>query len=632
MTDAPNRRGSFSAVAGSVGRDTALFAGGSGVGLFIGLVTAIVMTHYLTPGEYGRLAIMLVLASLLTTLYNLGLLQGTLLAVFGATGEDEPSEHSSDGQTRDPRGALTAGLVATVAVSALGTVLIVAAAEPIASVLTVSDGERREVGLAAASGALGSVWRLAVNVLRLERRAVAFVSMQLLRPVGVLAISIPLVAADASAEAALAGLLAGTGIGLVATLLVSVGSYAPRLPLRTLPAIAARGVPYIPISLSFWTVHTADTYVVSGFSNDARTGEYRLATRLGAVVSYFTSAFLMTWSPMTRTAAFVAAERADRPAIRRLLAGYFVMTTAWIVLAIALAADVLVKVAPPEYAGAAPIVPLVALGWAAYALFVVVYRIADFERKRRVFSALAVAAAVTFLAAACILTALIGPQGAALANVVAFGGVTAILVAIIRRGGKTVPLDGRPVAAATGVGLACYALGRILGPLAGPAEPAVAVTAVLLFPVLLVALGIVPFRHLRAIAAAITETLWPRAARRRLLASLRELAPEHRSLLAAAAQGQTALEGHARDHGLSRSEVALQLVLALRVVGDLGMVTPDDIQVGHYLLAGGAVAERDVLARALWNEGVDPSEVHALETTWSHMREALRTGWRVDRA
>src|SRR5689334_9545406 len=74
-------RGVLTALAARFGRDTAIFAATSAAGLGLGLLTAVVLTHLMTPSAYGRLAVLLVFSSLLTTLYNLGSLQGTLLVV-----------------------------------------------------------------------------------------------------------------------------------------------------------------------------------------------------------------------------------------------------------------------------------------------------------------------------------------------------------------------------------------------------------------------------------------------------------------------------------------------------------------------------------------------------------------------
>ena len=619
------RRSALTALGARVGRDTALFTVGSAAGLALGLISAIALTHFMTPAEYGRLAVMVVTASLLTTLYNLGSLQGTLITVFGSSGEDEVGDENDETDRTDPRGTLTTGLALTIAVSAVATLALVAAAGPLSHLVSGRRDATTEFALAAGSGGLGAIWRLAVNVLRLERRAVAFVAMQLLRPIAVLGVSIPLLVEAGTAERALAGLVIGTAVGLAATMAVSARSYAPRLLPAMVPRILGSGAPYIVISLAFWIVHTVDTYIVSAFSSDARTGEYRLASRLGAFTSYFTSAFLMAWSPMTRTAAYAAADHRDSLGTRRLLVSYFVLATTWLVLAVALTADLLVRVAPPAYAAAAPIVPLVALGWGAYALFVTVYRAAEFEGKRRVYVILAVIAAATFVVSGVALTSALGPRGAALANVVAFGLVTIMLLALLRSRGAAVPLDGRRLGPAALLAGLCYGVGLEAGHLSGPAQPLVIAAAIAAFPTLLVLTRIVPPAHVAGLRAVSIAALRPRAGVAAMRDRLEQLDDEERLLLECAARGSDALHEYAVSRSLSEPELALRLVWALRTVGDPHGPTSDDLLLGRYLLARGAVAERDVLARDLWRRGVDPLDLHKLEATLVDVRGAVRS-------
>ena len=431
--------------------------------------------------------------------------------------------------------------------------------------------------------------------------------------------------ASGTSESALVGLIAGTGAGLLATLLLSVRSYAPRLAVGMVPRILRSGAPYIPVSLAFWTVHVVDVYIVSAFTSDARTGEYKLASRIGAVVSYFTSAFFMTWAPVTRSTAWAAAQARDPSGMRRLLVTYFVVMTAWLMLATALGANVLVQLAPPSYAAAAPLVPFVALGWAFYALFVVLYRASEFDRKRPVYVWLSVAAAVLFVASGTLLTSLLGAVGAALGNVVGFGVVTAILLLVMRARGAEPPLDSRRVAAAVALAVAFWAISLAArGPLPDSWQTVDYIVILLAYPAWLVALDIVPLRHLRLIAAAAGRELRPRAGAAPMRGRLEDLAPAQRQLVEAAAAGPEALRAYAAAHSLTDTEVACGVVLALRTLAGRGERTPDDEAVGRYLLMDGAVAERDAVARSLFNRGVDAHEVLLLETALQHVRRVRR--------
>src|SRR4051794_10337443 len=154
---------------GRIGRDTLIYAAGTAMVLPFSLVTVAVLTRYLAPAAYGELAVMLVFASLLTTVYNLGSLQGTFMWVWGAGDEGaEVGEEGGGAVSGTKRRALGTGLLLTVLVVTSLTVPIALAAGPIGELLLGRDDAAGTVRLAAASGGLGSIWRLAVNLFRME--------------------------------------------------------------------------------------------------------------------------------------------------------------------------------------------------------------------------------------------------------------------------------------------------------------------------------------------------------------------------------------------------------------------------------------------------------------------------------
>ena len=109
-------------------------------------------------------------------------------------------------------------------------------------------------------------------------------------------------------------------------------------------------------------VHAAGVYLLSGYRGAADVGEFSVASNISSVNTNYISGFLTSFSPVRRTSLFAAAEQ-DARELRRNLINIFVVTSLLIFLAIALFADELIKVSPPEYAHAATVVPFALLGW-----------------------------------------------------------------------------------------------------------------------------------------------------------------------------------------------------------------------------------------------------------------------------
>ena len=127
--------------------------------------------------------------------------------MFGSSGEEEIDDDTEEAASGTKRRALGTGLTTTAALTAIGTVLVVALAPWLAEMM-LGDRERSElIVIAAASGAAGALWRFVSNILRMERKPRAYVVLNSVRPVLVVGTVIPLVASGGGVEGAPSGRL-----------------------------------------------------------------------------------------------------------------------------------------------------------------------------------------------------------------------------------------------------------------------------------------------------------------------------------------------------------------------------------------------------------------------------------------
>jgi O-antigen/teichoic acid export membrane protein len=612
-----------------LGRHTAAYGVSGVIAFAFGIANLAVLTRFLSLQEFGELALLLLLAAALTILYNLPILQGGFSWVFGA-GEEEVAD-DEDAGTGEKRRALGTALILTVLVGVAGTGMIVACSGLIGEILLGSGEHFDEVVLAGAAGALGSVWRLVSNVPRFERRPGAFIALAAVRPVLVLGVSIPLVAAGYGVEGALVGVAVGTLAAIVLALVATRRSYEFAFDGSHARAIVGRGWVYVPMLLSIWVAQNVDLYFVSLFAADDDVARYRVASRLGAGMSYFVSAFLVAWTPLTRTPLGAAAERErGSPEVTAAIATYFFVACMWLTVGLATLSDVVIKVAPASYAEAAPLIPLVALGFVAYGSYVVVYRGARIPRKRTVFVGLAMLAAVTFLVTGPLLVSWFGSYGAATAQLLAFALSTAILIGLSQRGEAPIPFDWGRMFGAAALAIALVAVAKLSAEALGEAGTIAGLVTIALFPLLAVVLGIVPAEHMSSLVR-----LLRREGRREapgsspwLVDGLRELNAPERALLDSAARSKATTKELAAKLNVGEEAAAERVVAALRRLGGFGWATRLDPQIGRYLLSRAAVAERDQQARSLWRSGADPFELEGLELLLGRIRRLNDRSWR----
>ncbi len=87
-------------LAARIGRHSVLYGLAAGATVVVGLASVAVLTRLIEPAEYGRLAVLFFGSSLLVVVYNLGSLQGTNRATFGALDDEGDDIDSRDADRR----------------------------------------------------------------------------------------------------------------------------------------------------------------------------------------------------------------------------------------------------------------------------------------------------------------------------------------------------------------------------------------------------------------------------------------------------------------------------------------------------------------------------------------------------
>jgi O-antigen/teichoic acid export membrane protein len=612
-----------------IGRHGMLYlAASASVGL-AGVVQVAILTRLLSTSEFGQLAVLTVFSASLTVFVNLGSLQGAFRSVFGTTGDDEIGDEGSNrgSQADDPAKALGNALALTAALGIVAALLTALAARPLADLLAGDADMATAVALAGLSGGIGAVWRLAANVSRLERRPRTYAAVSAGRALLVLSGMTLGVALGGGLEGAVAGMAAGTGLGLAGSLVAIRSSVEPTFDPRDWPRIFALGAGLVPVVLSFWAIQNGDVLILAAYAPESEVGVYRAGSRIAAVVAYAMSAVLMAWGPLTREPlqAAVDAQHGREHAGAR-LASAFAIGGLTLLLAVTLFANDLARVAGSSFEAAATIIPLVAAGLLAHGMFVVVYRVAQAPRKRRAFVQLSGLAAGVFLAAALVLVPPFGGAGAAISVIVGYGIALAAMLVVSQRGSRPLPLDARRIGAVVALFTIAVVVGRLTHRLPAPVGSIGALVVLFTYVAALVATDVIP----RTALVRLLLTLRTPDRRPDDLTRLAALDEDERTLLRRAAGPGRRPNLLTRFDEADDGDVPRRLVAALRVVAGVGPPHPADIDVARYLLASGATAERDLLARRLWtSDGIDPAELEAIRTCLARLRSLRPEDWRA---
>jgi O-antigen/teichoic acid export membrane protein len=608
-------------------RHAGIYAGGQVIYLVLGLASIAVLTRLLSPSVFGELAIFLVFASLLTVLYSLGTLQGTFMLVYGAGDEDGDGYDEGEGarevmEPSERRRALTTGLILTAMVSAAGTLVVVAYSADIAKLLSGDPGDADLVRLAAASAALGSLWRLAANILRFEHRPVAYVLLSSTRPVLALAIAVPLVATGSGARGVFIGLVLGTAVALLLVLAATRRSYALGFLRRGLLIIPWHGRYLVPLVILQTILQYGDLLLLSRYVDTSDLALYRVASRVAILTPYMFSALSMAWNPLYKTTLAAAARKERGMQFGTLVITLVSFCFVWALLALAVGADVLVRIAPPSYREAAPLIPIMGLSLGLMGMYIVVRRVTSFPHRMRKLLIANVICTLLFFPIALVLMPALEAYGAALSVGIVGFLLTASVLAFAQLGPTPTPIQYGRIGGAVAVAALCYGVEWALAGPAGSLQPVVALASLLAFPLILILSGLLPRSEAKALLWMIRSALGreePAGAATEMLE--RVPAPQRRFLERVLDEGSVD-KGLATELGMDTRELYREFVRALRRAGEIGTPGDADGEIGTYLLSDEPTGLRNAGAIRLWSEAVDPIELDELEQVCEQLRNA----------
>jgi O-antigen/teichoic acid export membrane protein len=636
-----HRAGRFlTLMGGRFTRDTSIYVAGMlAVGPF-SLISVAVLTRLMLPAAYGELALLMVFASYLTMLYNTGSLHGTFMWVYGAS-EGEGDEVDSDTTiTSTPRRALGTGVVLTLMIVTAGTAVCWAIAPVVAQLLLLHGHGAMLVRWAAASAAAGSLWRLTVNVLRMERRPGRYAIFNALRPLFVVSGSVPLVALGFGIEGALVGTALGTLVATAAAMAMSWRSYAFAFNWGDARQILRRGSMVVVPVLALFVVHSADVVLLSHFAPAKAVGVYRVASRFAAVPSYFASAFLLAWSPLEKSVLFQATYRhVGEARVRGAILTYYMLAAMTIVVLLDVTGDGLVLLAGPAYRSAAPLIPLIGVAFVCYGLFIVLARALKVERRRMLlYGTAAVVALVVEIAVSIFTIPRLGAYGVPVAMIV--GLLTSCLLWVVAaRWLVSTPLEFqlRPLAGLAGA-VALAALVQAVGLTLWPAgRPLVLALTLASYLVALVQFGALPRRHIRPLGRLVRAAVRQRIGSRDPMLGLSRLDAPERGLLVAIERDKVPTAVLAERLGRPAEQLRGEYTAILRKLIGAGTATPElDERLGGYLLSREPEAQRDRMAHEVIEDGVDSFELMELNETvqklralppqtWTELSAAVRT-------
>ncbi len=450
---------------------TLTYGVGAALGKLLGLLLVPIYTRALSPAEYGAVALLAVLASLLQ------LAPGGLNTAFLRYYYQYPAA------ARD-RLLATNASVAILLCTLPASLALALAAAVLARPLLGPAGQPLWLWLLAAGNMLEALLVVVTTLYRAQERPRAFVWLSVGRLAVAAALNIALVVGlHLGVTGVVGGNTAAAGLLLALVGVPVLWRHLGRRQIdwRLVGRLLRYGLPLLPAGAAWWSLNFSDRFFLEHFATMHEVGLYSLGYAFGFVVAVAALfPFQTAWSPFM----FSLAERPEAGRVLARAGSHFIALTAFLVLALsALAGDLIRLVAPPPYWPAYRVVAPVALAYGLLGVATLWGSGIMLTRRTEMNGLVYGAVGIVNLALNYLLIPHFRQMGAAWATLLSAALLPAPLCLLSNRL-HHLPWEWGRLARVGVCGVACYAAAAALPPLAAWALPLRAL-AVAAFPALL---------------------------------------------------------------------------------------------------------------------------------------------------
>ena len=365
-------------------------------------------TRYLSPAEYGLVALTVTCTVVLGMLYPLGL-RGAISRTYYESGTVE--------ERKERMGTLWIAMVLSATLMAL---VFDRVGPALAAALLPDVPFQPYLRLAVWTAFLGVLGLAPLVLLQARERALAFVLLTLGAALTTTAIIVWLVVRGGGARGYLQGALIGAALAAVPYIALTLREIRPVFRLSILMPALAFSLPLVPHALAGWALEMSDRAILTRFLPLHDVGIYSIGYQLGAAMGLVTTAFNAAWVPFLFGTLKEEGEAAH-PKVARLVT-YFAMALCFVGLGWSLLVEhAITIIAAPEYRDAYRITPWVVGAYVFGGLYLVPTNLLFWRRRTRVIPLVTVVAGAANIGLNLWLVPRHGAIAAAWATLAAYG-------------------------------------------------------------------------------------------------------------------------------------------------------------------------------------------------------------------
>jgi O-antigen/teichoic acid export membrane protein len=274
----------------NLGKDSLIYGVGSVITRFIGLITLPLFTAYLTPEEFGVLAMLALLTMVAQPVFSLG-----LSAAMG------PSYFANDCSLNKSKAVWTVFAINVVSASILGAVAWLFP-EILGHLVSLSVDYSPLISLSLTGCALTILATSFTQRVQFEKQAKLYVAATLVTAVVAILVSIiTVVMLGWGVRGMVIGQLAGNAATFAAFFLIGVKAIKPSISLTMAKELLRLGFPLIPGFAFLFVLMHGNKYILEQTAGLAELGIYSVGFNLGTAISIATGGISSAWYPFFMT-------------------------------------------------------------------------------------------------------------------------------------------------------------------------------------------------------------------------------------------------------------------------------------------------------------------------------------------
>ncbi len=326
----------------------------------VGFLLIPLYTRYLTPSDYGIVALAGLIQTVLSQVQFLGL-PSAMTRSYILLGEEEA----------DRRETVATGSWTLLGFSILLGVGLALWARPLARLVFDDPEQARFVWLIALGMPFFAIESVRFTMFRILQASKAYAIVGFASLFVGVALTIWLVVVKKMGAYGM--MLASVGTTAVVAIVYIpwfIGALKARFRPRLLQDMLEFGLPLVPAGLAIWVFDLVDRYILRLYRTMDEVGLYSLGYRFGMVVVLITMAFRTAWPQVVFTQG-----REDEEGAKRFFAHtltYYFVVTGFVALGVSTLADDAIRLLTPSaFHAAAGVVPIIALSYAIHGSFII---------------------------------------------------------------------------------------------------------------------------------------------------------------------------------------------------------------------------------------------------------------------